>query len=345
MKKNLSSETEIRAVFDTLVEPKLKWSINSLNLLKKIEIENNKLCVTVTLVTEDPTEEAAFQKQAIKALENLGWVEPSIFINPINIATEGISGIQNIIFVGSGKGGVGKSNIAVNLAAGLKQLGYTVGLMDADIYGPSIPTMLGIKERPQVLPDEYLMPIEAHGLKTMSIGYLVEDTKAIDWRGHMASGTILQFINKTFWGKLDYLIIDLPPGTGDIQLTLAHKIKCNGILLVTTPQDVALRDVCRTVELCRDRKIPILGLVENMSFFTCQECGHVHTPFESSKSALEGIETLARLPLLPEIAKSADAGIPFILKDTQSDCQKLLLNLAKEIANKLKIRSTDQKVA
>lgn len=143
----------------------------------------------------------------------------------MNVASEGVAGIDKIILVGSAKGGVGKSNIALNLAAVLMSQGYSVGMMDADIYGPSVPIMLGVNERPQLLPDEYLMPVEAHGMKAMSVGFLVEEGRALDWCGNLASGTILQLIRKTFWGKLDFLVVDLPPGTGDVPLTIAHKIK------------------------------------------------------------------------------------------------------------------------
>jgi ATP-binding protein involved in chromosome partitioning len=234
--------------------------------------------------------------------------------------------------VASGKGGVGKSNVAVNLAASLAKLDYQVGLMDADIYGPSIPSLLNIQEHPEVLPNECLMPIKAHGLKSMSIGYLVEQDKALDWRGQMTSGTILQFIQKTFWGNLDYLVIDLPPGAGDITLTIMHDIKCDGVLLVTTPSKLAIDDVRRSISLFKERQIPILGLIENMSYLTCSSCGHENKTFphveEHNPFTELEIECLAKIPLSNEFCRATDKGIPFVIQAPDDPISKQFFQLA-----------------
>jgi ATP-binding protein involved in chromosome partitioning len=184
-----------------------------------------------------------------------------------------LASIANIIAVGSGKGGVGKSTTAVNLALALQHEGARVGLLDADIYGPSIPAMLGVKGQPRT-DGEHIIPKEAHGLKVMSIGFLVEEDSAMIWRGPMVTSALQQLLNDTLWGNLDYLIIDLPPGTGDIQLTLAQRIPVAGAVIVTTPQDIALLDARRAVNMFRKVDVPVLGVVENMSTHICTACGH-----------------------------------------------------------------------
>jgi ATP-binding protein involved in chromosome partitioning len=334
-----NKETQaINAVFDFLIEPTLKWSINALNLLKKIERKDDRILIHVNLISDDTDEKEKFIQQAKKALGDIGFDKVTIFLGKINVATEGVSGVKHIVLVGSGKGGVGKSSIAVNLAVAISKLGFKTGLMDADIYGPSFPTMLGINEKPEVLTAEYLLPIERHGIKTMSVGYLVDKGKALTWRGNLTSGTVLQFIQKTFWGTLDYLVIDLPPGTGDIPLTLAHKIKCDGVVLVTTPQNLALDDVRRAVDMFQQCEIPILGIVENMSYAVCSSCGHQNHYFPKAKPSgtddpLNTIETLCSIPLSTAICSAADAGIPVML--TEGDI------VAKEILEALAVKVTD----
>ena len=191
----------ITAVFDSLIEPTLKWSINTLNLLKKIEFRDDRVIIDVNLISNDADEKNLFIQQAQQALLEVGFDKVTINLGKINVATEGVSGIKHILLVGSGKGGVGKSSTAVNLAAAISKLGFKTGLMDGDIYGPSFPTMLGVTEKPEVLTSEYLLPIECHGIKTMSVGYLVDKNKALTWRGNITSGTVLQFIQKNILGS------------------------------------------------------------------------------------------------------------------------------------------------
>ena len=230
--------------------------------------------------------------------------------------------IANVIAVGSGKGGVGKSTTAVNLALALQREGARVGLLDADIYGPSIPSMLGVKGQPSI-DDEKIVPKEAHGLKVMSIGFLVEEDSAMIWRGPMVTSALQQLLNDTAWGVLDYLVIDLPPGTGDIQLTLAQRIPVAGAVIVTTPQDIALLDARRALHMFRKVGVPVLGVVENMSTHICTACGHEEAIFGRDGGAQMAedfeIPLLGRLPLAMEIRSSLDEGNPTVVKDPHSN--------------------------
>ena len=334
----LTKEVVISA-FNDIIEPKLKWNINTLNLLKQIDIDNKQVAVCINLITQDEAQINAFQETVKEKLTQLGFEQVIVNLGQVNIATKGISGVKKVLMVASGKGGVGKSNVAVNLAASLAQQNYQVGLMDADIYGPSIPTLLNVKTHPEVLSNEYLMPIDAHGIKSMSIGYLVDQHKALDWRGQMTSGTILQFMQRTFWGELDYLVIDLPPGTGDITLTIMHDVRCDGVLLVTTPSQVAIDDVRRSVSLFKERQIPIIGLIENMSYLTCSACGHENTTFPQIEALnyfkQVGIETLAKIPLSDEFSQASDKGIPFVIQSPNAAISQQFHQLAIKTVNKL----------
>jgi len=251
-----------------------------------------------------------------------------------------LESIANIIAVGSGKGGVGKSTTAVNLALALQREGARVGLLDADIYGPSIPSMLGVKGQPSTDGD-HIIPKEAHGLKVMSIGFLVEEETAMIWRGPMVTSALQQLLGDTLWGPLDYLIIDLPPGTGDIQLTLAQKIPVAGAVIVTTPQDIALLDARRAVHMFRKVDVPILGVVENMSTHICTACGHEEAIFghgggEQMAKDFD-IPLLGRLPLAMEIRSSLDAGTPTMMKDPDSHLAESYRSLALRTAGVLSV--------
>ena len=331
---------EVETVLSRLLEPKLQWSITSLNLVKRILITKETVEVDINLITKDVEKILEFREVLYDELRRFHPREAIIEIGHVNITQEGISGIKRILFVGSGKGGVGKSSVAVNIAASLQANGFQVGIMDADIYGPSVPTMLGITQRPEVLVDEYLLPVEAYGMKTMSVGYLVDEKQALDWRGNIASGTLLQFVQKTFWGELDFLVIDLPPGTGDIQITLAHKLPCDGVLLVTTPQEVVRGDVRRCVDLFAKKGIPVIGAVENMSFYHCEQCGHANTPFPQSRrlvedDPLERVDCIDCIPLSKDICIAADAGCPIPFQDGMHELKALFTSLSAEIVNRV----------
>jgi len=251
-----------------------------------------------------------------------------------------IAKIKNIIAVASGKGGVGKSTTSVNLALALQHDGAKVGLLDADIYGPSIPIMLGIADqKPESKDNKTIMPMLAHGLEAMSIGFLVDETQAMVWRGPMASSALQQIVRDTQWGELDYLIIDLPPGTGDIQLTMAQKIPVTAAIIVTTPQDLALADARKAISMFEKVKIPVMGLVENMSVHICSECGHQETIFGSGggKELAEGydIPLLGQLPLSGAIRQQLDQGNPPVAQDPCSDISLIYLDIARQMAANL----------
>ena len=232
--------------------------------------------------------------------------------------------IRHIIAVASGKGGVGKSTTAVNLALALKANGARVGLLDADIYGPSQPMMLGIADgvRPEQKDGQYLLPVEAHGLKTMSMGFLVNERTPMVWRGPMAGGALAQMLEQTLWGELDILVIDMPPGTGDIQLTLSQKARVSGAVIVTTPQDIALLDAQKGIEMFRKVDVPVLGVIENMSVHVCSECGHREHIFGEhggERIARDyGVPLLAALPLALSIREQTDSGHPTVIAEPDS---------------------------
>ncbi len=240
--------------------------------------------------------------------------------NTSAVGAQDIPGVKHILAVASGKGGVGKSTVAVNLALALAAKGFTTGLLDADVYGPSTPKMLGTEDaRPRATEKETIVPIEKHGLKTMSIGYLLEEDSPVIWRGPMVTGLLRQFLFQVEWGELDYLVLDLPPGTGDAQLTLVQSISLAGGVIVTTPQDVALLDVQRGIQMFQRTGVPILGIVENMSGFECSSCGHVTEIFRGGggESAARRYEVpfLGKIPLEPATALSGDGGTPVMLTD------------------------------
>lgn len=232
--------------------------------------------------------------------------------------------IKNIIAVASGKGGVGKSTTSVNLALALQKTGATVGLLDADIYGPSQPTMLGIGDdvRPDQVGQHFIAPIIAHGLQTMSIGYLVTEDTAMAWRGPMAAGALQQLLTQTSWDNVDYLIVDLPPGTGDIQLTLSQKVPVTGAVVVTTPQDIALIDARKAIEMFTKVEVPVLGIVENMAVHVCSQCGHQEHIFgaEGGERMAEqyGVPLLGSLPLDLSIRENSDLGAPTVVSQPDS---------------------------
>ena len=245
--------------------------------------------------------------------------------------------VKHIIAVASGKGGVGKSTTAVNLALALQAEGARAGLLDADIYGPSQPLMLGVAEgtRPAQRGSQMLDPIIAHGLQTMSIGYLLTENTPVVWRGPMASGALQQLLNQTAWDNLDYLVIDLPPGTGDIQLTLAQKVPVTGAVIVTTPQDIALLDAKKAVEMFRKVDVPVFGIVENMAVHICTNCGHSDHLFGAGggeRMAKEySVQLLGALPLARSIREQADSGNPTVAAEPDSAVTKIYREIARRV--------------
>ena len=251
--------------------------------------------------------------------------------------------VKNIIAIASGKGGVGKSTTAVNLAIALAQKGANTGILDADIYGPSQPLMLGVKERPNVKDQKTLQPILAHGVQSMSIGYLIDETAPMVWRGPMVSMALQQLLHDTHWDNLDYLMIDLPPGTGDIQLTLAQKIPVTAAIIVTTPQDLALMDAKRAYEMFRKVNVPVLGIIENMSIHICTQCGHQESIFGTGGgqhlAEKYNLPLLGALPLDIRIREQTDGGCPTVAADPSGTIAKHYRDIANQIIDKLSLQS------
>ncbi|MGA9640688.1 MAG: Mrp/NBP35 family ATP-binding protein [Terriglobales bacterium] len=246
-----------------------------------------------------------------------------------------LPGVNAIVAVGSGKGGVGKTTLAVNLALALNKMGYRVGLLDGDVYGPNVPLMLGTNEQPKVQEEGRISPISAHGLKVISVGFLNPGDKPLIWRGPMLHSIIRQFLGSVDWGQLDYLIVDLPPGTGDVALSLIQTVPLTGAIVVSTPSDVALQDARKAIEMFRQMKVDIVGMVENMSYFLCPHCNHEVDIFSrggAEKTAKQfDVAFLGGIELDPEIRRSGDSGEPAVLKGEDSPHAKSLFAFAKKV--------------
>jgi ATP-binding protein involved in chromosome partitioning len=266
------------------------------------------------------------------AVVNVGW---KIVPHRVQGELKPLPEIRNIVAVASGKGGVGKSTTAVNLALALARDGAAVGILDADIYGPSIPRMLGVSGQPHT-DGQRIVPKQAHGLQLMSIGFLIEEETPMIWRGPMVTSALQQLLGETDWRELDYLVVDLPPGTGDIQLTLAQKVPVAGAVIVTTPQDIALMDARKALQMFRKVEVPVLGVVENMSTHICSECGHEEPIFGSGGGAAMaedyGIPLLGQLPLATEIRASLDVGSPSVVEAPDSAIAAAYLEFARHTA-------------
>lgn len=252
-----------------------------------------------------------------------------------------VVGVKHIVAIASGKGGVGKSTTAVNIALALQKQGLRVGLLDADIYGPSQPKLLGIPagQKPDTVDEKFFVPVEAYGLQVMSMGFLVDESTPMVWRGPMIASALTQMLTQTRWNQLDCLIIDMPPGTGDIQLTLAQKFKISGAVIVTTPQDIALLDVKKALEMFQKMNVKCLGVVENMAMHTCSKCGHEEAIFGEAGgeqlAADYGVELLGRLPLLLALREQSDAGEPLVQAQPDNAASKTYLEIAKKLASVL----------
>jgi ATP-binding protein involved in chromosome partitioning len=251
-------------------------------------------------------------------------------------APQPLPGVETIIAVGSGKGGVGKTTLAVNLAIALEKMGHKVGLLDADIYGPNVPLMLGVSAQPKVLGDNRIEPLEAHGLKVISVGFLNPGDKPLIWRGPMLHSIIRQFLGSVVWGSLDYLVVDLPPGTGDVALSLIQTVPLTGAIVVSTPSDVSLQDARKAIEMFRQMKVDIVGMVENMSYFVCPHC-HQQTDIFSrggaEKTASQfGVAFLGEVQLDPGIRQAGDGGQPAVLAGENTSHAKSLFEFARRVA-------------
>ncbi len=341
------TEQAVLAALSTVKDPLMNRDLVTLKAVNKVEIKGGTVGVEIVLGypalgVRETLGEAVLQ--ALLALEgvdsadvDLGWyVHPA----PVSNSQAAIANVKNIVAVSSGKGGVGKSTTTVNLALALVAEGAKVGILDADIYGPSQPQMLGVgAQRPEGHGNNQMKPIEAHGVQSISMGYLVTEKTPMAWRGPMVSGALQQLLNQTLWQDLDYLLIDMPPGTGDIQLTLSQHVPVTGAIIVTTPQDIALLDAQKGIEMFRKVNVPVLGVVENMSTHICSQCGHEESIFGSGGG--ERIakdyqsELLGALPLDLSIRHNADSGQPSVVADPQSDITRIYKEIARKVGARL----------
>ena len=266
--------------------------------------------------------------------------------NPNSVKSSALSSVKNIIAVASGKGGVGKSTTSVNLAISMSKLGYKVGILDADIYGPSIPLMLGLESfKPEAIGEKQMTAANAYGITAQSIGFIISSEDAAVWRGPMAAGALSQLMNETCWPELDYLFVDLPPGTGDIQLTLSQKVPLTGAVIVTTPQDIALADARKGINMFQKVNVPILGIIENMSFHICNNCGNQEHIFgvDGGKATAEQYQVpfLGALPLHVEIREAMDSGKPLVVATPDVEISLLYREIARNIAESIDKQTTD----
>jgi ATP-binding protein involved in chromosome partitioning len=320
--------------------------------VKDIQIQGDRVAVKVVLgyPAKGFRDRLAEQIiQALSAVEGVGGADAEvswkIAAHSVQKSLKPMENVKNVIAVASGKGGVGKSTTAVNLALALSAEGAIVGMLDADIYGPSVPRMLGISGQPQSTDGKSLEPMEAWGLQAMSIGFLIDEETPMIWRGPMVTQALEQLLNDTRWRNLDYLVVDLPPGTGDVQLTLAQKIPVSGAIIVTTPQDIALLDARKGLKMFEKVEVPVLGVVENMSIHICSQCGHEEPIFgEGGAKRLaeeSGVEVLGQLPLDIQIREQVDGGKPSVVAIPDSRIAEIYREIARKAAAKLAARTKD----
>ncbi len=343
----MPTEKDVLAALSTVMDPELNVSLVQAGMVKGVRVDGGRIFATIELTTPACPLKAKIQADAEAALKALPGVKGlelswSSQVRGQPQAAGMLPGVKNIILVGAGKGGVGKSTVAVNLAVALAKHGASVGLLDADFYGPSIPMMTGLSDQRPVSPDgKRLEPLEALGIKVMSLGFLVEPDQALIWRGPMLHGALQQLMRDVNWGALDYLIMDLPPGTGDVALTVSQSIRAAGAVLVTTPQDVALADVVRAKHMFDKVQIPVLGIVENMSQFVCPHCGKSTPIFHHGggrrAAELFGVPFLGEIPLELAVRVGGDDGRPIVAAAPESAVAQAFLAVARAVAGRVSV--------
>jgi len=330
--------------------PGLSRDIVSFGFIRDLQIDSGTVSFTIHFQTENPSigeQIARDAYAAVKALDDVTDVRLALDIGAKTgtsssgqMAPNALEGVKYRIAVASGKGGVGKSTVSTNLALSLRALGYSVGLLDADIYGPSQQMMLGIEGRPQIDEhDEKIMPMERHGIKTMSLGLITDPDTPVIWRGPMVMKAIDQFLTDVKWGTLDFMIIDLPPGTGDAQLTLTQKAGLTGAVVVTTPQDVALIDARKGLAMFRKVNVPVLGIIENMSYYICRHCGEREEIFGhgggKKTAVMLGVPFLGEVPIDPKVVIGGDTGEPIVASDPTSPAAMAFKELARQVVQQV----------
>ncbi len=345
------SRDQVEVLLSEVQDRYLKQDIVSAKMIKDVEIDSGNVSVSIVLGYPAAGYHDELKSEVLAKLEAGGIsgatvaIETEVVAHSVQKTLKRHDGIKNIIAVASGKGGVGKSTTAVNLALALRADGAKVGILDADIYGPSQPRMLGITGQPESVDGKTLQPMENHGLKAMSIGFLIDEDTPMIWRGPMVTQALEQLLNDTQWGDLDYLVVDLPPGTGDIQLTLSQKIPVSGAVIVTTPQDIALLDARKGLKMFEKVEVPILGVVENMSMHVCSQCGHIEHIFGEgggqNMAEQYDVNYLGGLPLDRAIREQVDSGNPTVVSDPDGKVTAIYKDIARRATAKLAMQAKD----
>ena len=347
-----ASETALLDALKTVIDPNTGKDFVSTKQLKNLRIEGSSVSFEVELGYPAKSQIASLTQALTAAAQTVAGVDSvkaslatKIVPHAVQRGVQLLPNVKNIVAVASGKGGVGKSTTAVNLALALAAEGASVGILDADIYGPSQPMMMGLSGRPESADGKTMEPMENHGVQVMSIGFLVEADNAMIWRGPMATQALDQLLRQTNWRELDYLIVDMPPGTGDIQLTLSQRVPLTGAVIVTTPQDIALLDARRGIKMFEKVGVPILGIVENMAMHVCTNCGHVEHIFGADggkKMAAEfNMDYLGALPLSMGIRVQTDSGAPTVVSEPDGEIAGLYKTMARQLAVKIAQRAKD----
>jgi ATP-binding protein involved in chromosome partitioning len=341
------SEKSILDALRAVKDPDLHKDIVELNFIKNLKIDGGNVSFTLELTTPACPVKDQMEQWAREAVLKVSGVR-EVHIDMTSAVSKGtaaagkqsIDGVKNIIAVGSGKGGVGKTTVTVNLAVALAQTGASVGLMDADIYGPNVPLMMGIEGRPYAV-DNKIQTLSNYGVRVMSMGFLAADDTPLIWRGPMLHSVIQQFLRQVDWGQLDYLLIDLPPGTGDVQLSLTQTVPLMGAIVVSTPQDVALQDARKAILMFRQVHVDILGIVENMSYFQCPKCNertHIFSHGGGATTAANfGVPFLGEVPLNTSIREGGDGGKPIVATNSGSPVAKAFVEIAEKVAAQVSI--------
>jgi ATP-binding protein involved in chromosome partitioning len=348
----MATSEQLLAALQAVIDPNTGKDFVSSKSIKNLSVAEGDVSFDVELGYPAQSQIAGFRKALIAAAKTVTGVDnvscnvaTKIVAHSAQRGVQLLPTVKNIVAVASGKGGVGKSTTAVNLALALAAEGAHVGILDADIYGPSQPMMMGIQGRPESEDGKTMEPLVNHGVQVMSIGFLVNQDEAMIWRGPMATQALEQLLRQTNWKDLDYLIVDMPPGTGDIQLTLSQRVPLTGAVIVTTPQDIALLDAKKGVAMFEKVGVPILGLVENMAVHVCEKCGHVEHIFGEdggkTYAAEKGIDYLGALPLNLSIRVNADSGMPSVVKEPEGEIASLYKTVARQVAIKIAAKAKD----